>query len=227
MQYPYLVKEFAKQYFDPQIKRFILQNKNEDYEIVDEFKSKFPTEFVDFLDWSYNLLGKNEIEPIPTWYVMEYQGIVKNQWLIHFSNNAKNIWEEQKFKYGISDFDRLGYTTSYNLSAKEGSGFNFSYDIGDFEKYGRSSNKAGSWKYGKEAVLFKASGIKAYHYGDEEPQVIFDGKTAKDIVYLQNSGDWYVENKKINRIIYRAQTLPEVVKWVVNNFNQYKKVLLP
>jgi hypothetical protein len=227
-QHPYLVKSFAKQYFDPQIKKFILNHKGEDYEIVEEFENKFPTEFVDFLDWSGGMVQK--LNPIPTWAVMNYQGVIKNQWLIHFTDFAEDIWNVQSFKYGVSNLDDLGYTTSFTHASKKDGGYNFAYDIRDYAKYGRSSYKSGSWKYGSEAVLFKASGIKAYHYGDEEPQVIFVGNTAHDIVYMKynkTEGDWNIINSKTNKIIYRAQTLPDIVNWTVKNFNQYKKVLLP
>lgn len=228
--HPYLIKSFAKQYSDPQIKKYILNNQNEDWEIVEEFKSKFPEEFKDFLDWSYGQLSKNVINPLPTWYVMQYENIVKNQWLIHFSNYSEQIWLDQTFKFGISDLEKLGYTTAYTQESKKHGGFNFAYDIKDYAKYGRGSYRSGTWKYGDEAVLFKASGVKAHHYGDEEPQVIFIGNTAKDIVYLQHineESEWGVINSKKEKIIYRAQTLPDVVGWVISNFNQYKRVLLP
>lgn len=228
---PHLVKQFAEEYFDPQIKKFILQNEYEDYEIVDEFQKKYPNEFNDFLDWSHRQLVNGKIYEIPTWYVMRFQNIVKNQWLIHFSDNARQIWSDQKFTYGIptEDLDRLGYSTSYKMEYKKGGGFNFAYDINDFAKYGRSNYRGNSWKYGKEAVMFKASGIKAYHYGDEEPQVIFVGNSANSIVLLEynkSDGDWMVTSN-LNRIIFRTQTLSDLVDWVISNFDQYKRVLLP
>jgi len=225
--HPYLVKQWAKTYFDPQTTKFVLQNKNEDYEIVEELKAKFPAEFIDFLDWSYGQLSKNKIEPPPSWYVLQFQSIVKNQWLIHFSDTANQLWLDQTFKFGLENLENIAYSTSYTQEAKKYGGYNFAYDIKDFAKYGRSSYSSKGWKYGKEAVLFKASGIKAYHHGDEEPQVIFWGQTAKDIVHLQGGNDgWMVVNSRTNKMIYQNQ-LPDVVKWVVSNFNQYRKALLP
>jgi hypothetical protein len=227
IRYPYLVKEFGTTYFDPEVKRFIANNQNEDYEIVDEFKRNFPNEYIDFLDWLDHQLESNRLEPIPTWHVMQYTSMIKNQWLIHFSDDADDIWADQTFQYGLDDLNDIAYTTSYSKEAKATGGYNFAYDIIDYVKFGRSSYRSGDWKYGKEAVLFRASGVKAHHYGDEEPQVIFWGQTANDIVYLRNPDDWQVVNSKTHRIIFRAQTLPEVVKWVISNFNQYKNALLP
>lgn len=229
-RHPYLVKQWVEDdYFDPAVKRFVLNSSNEDYEIVEELKNRFPAEYIDFLDWAYSQLSKNKIDPLPTWYVVKFDSIIKNQWLIHFSDTASDIWAKQAFVYGVDDLEQLGYTTSYTQEAKKYGGYNFAYDIKDYVKYGRSSYRSGGWKYGKEAVLFKASGVKAYHYGDEEPQVIFWGQTAKDIVHLEYSSeaDWMVTNSKTQKVIYRAQTLPDVVKWVINNFNQYKRALLP
>ncbi len=228
---PYLVKLFAKDYFDIASRNFILQNKKSDIEIIKEFKQKFPAEFIDFLDWADGELYNNKrtVRVIPTCFAMRYEKVIKNQWLIHFTDWADKIWEEQTFKYGISDFNKLSYSSNYSNDLKPVSGgFNFAYDIIDYVKYGHSSYREGRWKYGSEAVLFKASGIKAHHLGDNEPQVIFSGNTAKDIVWLhQMDKEWMVTNPKKRKIIYRAQTLPEVVNWVINNFNQYKHVLLP
>lgn len=226
-QYPESVETFAHEYFDPQIQRFILNNKNQPYEIVSEFKQKFPQEYIDFLDWIYNQMIDGKLYPIPTWHVLEYQSTLKNQWLIHFSDNSNNIWLDQTFQYGLDDLSIIAYSTSYTKEAKKNGGYNFAYDVSDYIKYGRSSYRSGGWKYGEEAVLFKASGVKVYHYGDEEPQVIFWGKSAHDIVYLRKGEDWQTINSKTNKIIFRAQTLPEVVNWTIKNFNQYKNVLLP
>jgi len=205
----------------------------DDYEIIDQLKAEFPEDYTDFLDWSYSELTNNPTkvsEIIPAWYAMKYKNIVKNQWLIHFSDNADDIWTGQKFKYGLDDLYNLGYSSNFSQEAKKYGGYNFSYDINDFSKYGRSGFTQGKWKYGNEAVMFRASGVKVWHWGDDEPQVIFWGATATDIIYLRyNKGDtdWQVSHGKTGRIIYKAQTLSDVVKWIVANYNQYKSVLMP
>jgi len=164
----------------------------------------------------------------PSWYYMDFRSYIKNQWLIHFSDRADEIWRDQTFKYGMDDYTALGLTTYYKDEPKKFGGYNFAYDIADYARYGRSNYSGGRWKYGKEAVIFKASGVKVWHHGDEEPQVIFWGKTANDIVHLKQTdpGPWGVVNSKKGNNVFIGE-LPDVVKWVVKNFNQYKSVLLP
>ena len=227
---PYLINYWIEQNKRNDSKYIKMKDMMEDYEILELIQNNNPIDFKEFKDWAFNRLTQEQGTEIPSWNVFNYQGIVKNQWLIHFSDNANKIWRDQTFIYGIDDFNKLALSTQYTQESKQSGGYNFAYDIKDFAKYARSSYTSKSWKYGSEAVLVRASGVKAYHYGDEEPQVIFWGKTANDIVYLRynkGDGDWMVVNSKTNRIIFRAQTLPDVVKWVINNFNQYRNVLLP
>jgi len=164
----------------------------------------------------------------PSWFYMNFERYIQNQWLIHFSDAAAYIWADQQFKYGVDDYTTLGLTTYYRQSGKEFGGYNFAYDISDFMKYGRSHYSSGEWKYGKEAVMFRASGVKVWHHGDEERQVIFWGRTAKDIVHIQmtDPGPWGVVNDRKKNSIFIGE-LPTVVNWVIANFNQYRNVLLP
>lgn len=211
-----------------------LEDYNDGYEVIDYIHTKQPKIFKEFSTYVYKLFNsssnRNDLETgQPSWAYMDFKGYVKNQWLIHFSDAAKEIWKDQTFKYGIDDYTSLGLTTYHGNESKKHGGFNFAYDIKDFAKYGRSNYRSHSWKYGKEAVLFRASGVETWHFGDEEPQIIFWGKTAHDIVYLQyndDEGDWYVSDNN-SRTIYRSQTLNEVVNWVTHNFDQYKGVLIP
>lgn len=183
-----------------------------------------------FKQWSEFLLKKydenNYYDPgYPTWNYLSYQSIVKNQWLIHFSNQADYIYWDQKFNRGVYDHTRLGLTTQIPETEKDFGGYNFAYLLNDYERYGRDH---GRWKYGKRAVLFKASGIEVWHYGDAEPQVIFWGPSAFDIVLLKtdSSGDFYVQSNHEHNSPYHGD-LNNCVDWVVNNFDQYKKVLIP
>lgn len=203
----YHYSEIAKKY-----------NDHEEYEIPEMLQSDHP----DILyEW-----GKHVLEHIddfsqdrpgfPSWNHMDYANLIKNQWLIHFSDNAAKIVNDKKFKYLMGDYTQLGLTTMYKQDSfdKTDNGYGFAYALSDFVKY--SSNRNG-FKYGNEAVLFTASGIRVHHYGDEEPQVIFYGPTANNFVYLENTdGDWVVGDN-----IYQGD-LENVVKWVVKNYKQYK-----
>ena len=212
-----------------------ISDDEEALDAVERLYSKDRTKFNEFANHVYNLYSRGiiskdnlSISGYPTWQYMDFRGYVKNQWLIHFSDNAYDIWHSQTFKYGYDDFTALGLTTFLSKDIKKHGGYNFAYDTSDYLRYGRSSFRSGEWKYGKEAVLFRASGIKVWHNGDEEPQVVFEGRTAKDIVYIENTdpGPWGVTNSKLRRPIYIGG-INDVVVWVEKNFNQYKKVLLP
>jgi len=167
----------------------------------------------------------------PSWLHMNYEKVMKNQWMIHFTDDAYGV-ACSGFKYGMDDLTRLGLTTHFNDSAKPG-GYNFAYDLNDWERFA-----GGRWgfKYGKEAVLFKASGVKVWHHGDNEYQVIFAGNTAKDIVPLTEEGyygGWWANGiGKGGREEHDSEqgdgsfdSLSQAVDWVVANFGQYKKFL--
>lgn len=158
----------------------------------------------------------------PTFLHMDFTQIVKNQWLIHFTDSASDV-ASSGFQFGMPEPWALGLTTHLNESAKESGGYNFAYLLRDYNKYGSSR---GRWKYGKEAVVFRASGVEVYHYGDNEPQVIFDGSTAKDIIPIwHNEEGWTVSNKSTGGAFHASDDLDNVVQWLVNNYNQYKNVL--
>jgi len=172
-----------------------------------------------------NIQDKDDVsaEELPSWVYLDNPTLIKKQWLIHFSDSASDIAKEG-FKYGADSVDKLGLTTWLSSFDKANGGYNFAYTLNDFEKYGNNSNN--DYKYGKEAVLFISSGIKTYHWGDAEPQVIFWGKLAQDIVLLENNEDnWFITNTKNGNVIYQNKKLSEVVKWVETNYRQYRNVL--
>lgn len=167
----------------------------------------------------------------PTWCFMVNPQIVKNEWLIHFTGNANTV-ACRGFNYGMDDYTRLGLTTRYSLGQKPG-GYNFAYSAKGWEQYTRGEH---GFKYGKEAVLFRASGVRVWHEGDEETQVIFVGNTAQDIVPLTqggHDGGWWAngigkggrEEGNYKQGDGSFDSLSEAVKWVLQNFGQYKGLL--
>lgn len=182
-----------------------------------------------FSDYLYNKIMNNELpipeEEYPAWaYFDDNPILIKNQWLIHFTNNADSIAYEG-FKYGAEDISKLGLTTRLSEFDKKYGGYNFSYLLSDFKKYGIRNR--GGYKYGDEAVIFRASGIKLYHYGDEEPQVIFYGNTAKDIIAITkgDNSDYSIKSKD-DKILFENDDLETVVNWLIKNYNQYRKKLI-
>jgi hypothetical protein len=205
--------------FDDDIELIIWLEKN-DSDLYNEFAEyllhKIKTHKLPISDSEY-----------PAWvYFDNDPELIKNQWLIHFTKDAYGI-AENGFKYGVDDMTKLGLTIHLSEFDKKYGGYNFAYTLKDFEKYGSSSygdfSKSG-YKYGDEAVVFNASGIKVWHYGDGEPQVIFYGNTAKNIIPI-TSGEEYKFGVygKNGRLLYENDKLPKVVDWIKKNYEQYRK----
>lgn len=205
--------------------------KEDEYKLVEWLKKNRPDILKDFarrieseID-QYIDMGRGP--GFPSWKYVDFENYIKNQWLIHFSDHASDV-AYNGFKIGMQSLETLGLTTfwKHGSSEKKYGGYNFAYQIKDFERYGLDSRGTGTWKYGSEAVLFRASGVRVWHHGDEEPQVIFWGPSANSIVYLrQYNVSWYVENLKTGNTIYSNEDLSTVVDWVVANYNQYKSVI--
>jgi len=194
-------------------------------DIIDGKYKEYKKEFAEWLEYY------NSYSYIPTSSVMDYTKDINNGWLIHFSDNAWEIWQEG-FQYATYDIEKLGYSNAGSTKGKQNEGFNFAYNAeSNFVKH---AFVRGEPKYGKEAVMFRASGVQATHFGDEEEQVMFYNKDAKDIVYIQYS---YVENERScgdewclfgnnGQIVYHNEDIDEVVCWVMRNFDQYRKQLV-
>ena len=200
------------------------------YNIVGDYMDQFSDDIMQkfYIDaCSY----RSDDAGLPSFLFMDYDSMVKNQWLIHFTDDAHSI-SSNGFTQGVDDHMALGLTTHFDNSSKQHGGYNFAYLLSDFMSYGASSrNHSGGWKYGNECVVFRASGIKVWHHGDEEPQVIFYGNTATDIVPLtmgeyQSGEDEYTDGWCTPEDYYCHEDLEKVVDWVVNNFGQYRKHLV-
>lgn len=162
---------------------------------------------------------------LPAWsYFDENPKLAKNQWLVHFTNNADDI-ASQGFKYGVSDMTKLGLTTSLGEFEKKYGGYNFAYKLSDFRRYGYVRHDR--YKYGKEAVIFRASGLELWHHGDQEPQIIFYGNTAKDIIPITKGENfaWAIYSKITRKLIYEHDDLDVLVDWLVAHYAQYRKHL--
>lgn len=183
-------------------------------------------------DWSnadkltdlYTSEGFSE-EDMPTWRYLEKPTIVKNQWLIHSTkkDSAYSIFKDG-FIRGVGDHRKLGLTTWYDGESfeKQGSGYNFAYTPKDLKKYGLAGSGV---KYGDRNtfIVFRASGIRCWHNMDDEYQVIFNGKTARDIVpvFLDN-GKWTIFSKE-NEVLVALNSVTKVINWVSQNYSQYRK----
>lgn len=194
-----------------------------DYDLPDEIiygsLTNLKKQFIDFIiKNTYNLTDE-----LPAHQSFDEAIPVKNEWLIHFTDNALQI-AQNGFQYGTEDIDRLNYTNAGSIQGKS-KGYNFAYTINDYDRFYRGFH--GQPKYGNEAVLLQASGIKTWHYGDEEYQVIFWGQNAKNIIpIIQNSdGYWTILSSKTSNKLIEFENLEDIVNWVMNNKEQYRKHL--
>jgi hypothetical protein len=200
----------------------------ESYEKVEWLENNNPEAFKEFGDYVFNKYAHNEghskaqFDSDPK--------IVKNEWLIHFTDDPYNIWKKG-FTYGTDDMERLGLSTGFTKESKKGGKFAFAFRVKDYERY-YTGDRGRKFKYGKGAVVFQASGVLVFHYGDEEPQVIFDTSTAHNIMTIEidDENGPYVNGKK-GQLLFRSNN-PELneqerfeacVDWIVNNFDQYRK----
>ena len=163
---------------------------------------------------------------IPSWFYLHEPTLVKNQWLVHGTTRMDGRMMARKgFIKGIADPTKLGLTT-WMQGKKIGDGYNFAYTPDDFAKYGVDGVEL---KYGDGTFLiFRASGIRCWHNADDEYQVIFHGKTARDIVFVDEMMGTYTIHSKDGKPL--IQTKAEynndpnsIVDWVINNYEQYRK----
>lgn len=183
----------------------------------------------DFVLFIYNYFDSTMYETAPAWTSLSNPRIIKNEWLIHFSDNALKI-AENGFKHGTEELEKLAYTDAGNISNKPFEGYDFAYSIDDYANfYRRIGNKWSiSTRYGNEAVIFRASGVKLYHEGDQEEQVIFWGPSAKDFIYVErdDTNEWNLYSVKTRKLIYHSDDMEDITRWIEENYDQYRKHLI-
>ena len=206
-----------------------------DYENIDidgliKFMNEEPRSFEHIVRFfQTNIDGNN------TSQLMDYQKPLINKWFVHFSNNAVNIRMEG-FRYGNSDIEKLALTDAGSIKGKNYGDYLFAYEIDDVMKHAYS-NRGGSrnkFKYGDSVVVFIASGIKFYHHGDMEPQVVFDRKSPTGCFLVrkadperedERSDKWVIYGKKGTQLIPLAskEKFEDAMYWCETNYTQYKK----
>jgi hypothetical protein len=152
----------------------------------------------------------------PIFLFLEFEKIVYNSWMIHFTDDAFTVaWKG--FKKGVLDIEKLAYSKHLSEKRKPG-GYNFAFDVNNYKV-----------EHGREIVLFQATGVKVYHFGDMEKQIIFWGETAKNLVPIRKNTDidvWSVGENKHGYGLYKNESLDEVINWTIRNFNSYRKKLI-
>jgi len=188
----------------------------------------------------------------------------KNGWLVHMVSSYENAYDIMLngFQYGLTkgDMDKLNYSNKVPLEDKEGGNYSYAYDAEDIigDTYWQNDESTRDMFFSKEtntkfdgfvyrhavqvAIMFQASGVKAYHFTDRDEQVIFNNKTANNFVLLARIPKVIDNNNKVkysqrpydgkvylwsvvsndNKPIYQNESFTKVVAWVVENYSQYK-----
>lgn len=188
-----------------------LTNISDDVDFEDVLESNREL-IIAYGEWIEDNLSEYEhYDSIPSTYFMTSPKMVRDQWMIHFTNHPEEI-VKNGFR-GVRDISKLGMTTTLN-DQKFSDGFNFAYLLSD------------EWKsaYGKYQILFRASGVRVYHITDREYQVIFQGSSAKSMIPVlegkaKRHGIW---GKDRQELFFESDSLEAIVKWVKKNIQQYK-----
>ena len=136
-------------------------------------------------------------------------------WLIHFTD--ANPYDIIRTGFKGRDLDILGLTTHYKQGSRSGDlALAFEYD-----ELGREPSK-----YGKNAVMFQVKeSAKAWHWGDEEYQVIFPVEAAHNLHGLFRSdeeGDGWLELRDDEGDVVMNRRLDDLGDFV-KHFEKSKK----
>lgn len=124
--------------------------------------NKHPDIIKKYNDYAHNVTGQ-------TSECFSYNHTKINEWLVH-NTSEENVGGilNNGFLYGASR-NHLGWTGSGNKDDECGE-YGFAFPI----RQAPDPNYRGEMKYGTNSIVFIGTGVNAYHYGDEEDQVMFD-----------------------------------------------------
>ena len=173
--------------------------------------------------------------------------IVHDEWMVHFSDYADKIAKEG-FTKG-NDYEGNLKSATYQRGKTEG-GYNYAYLASDVIG-GKGYKFLDYLKERETPfVMFKGNGYRFHHNQDEEDQVVLNNIQKGTMVFVRRLYDqwcvlstanpnWKKRTKDINPksederfamynprniiegILYSDDDINKVIKWVVNNFDQY------
>ena len=174
--------------------------------------------------------------------------IVHDEWMVHFSDYADKIAKEG-FTKG-NDYDGKLKSATYQRGKTEG-GYNYAYLASDVIG-GKGYKFLDYLKERETPfVMFKGNGYRFHHNQDEENQVVLNNVQKGTMVFVRRLYDqwcvlstanpnWKKRTKDINPrpederfamynprniiegILYSDDDIDKVIKWVMNNFDQYR-----
>lgn len=168
----------------------------------------------------------------PTWMHISLEEPLKKQWLVHVTPiiNVKKI-KEQGFVKGITDTTRLAYTKVQKAEHK-GPGYSFAYTLQELLQYDRPKIFIDSYidtaAPAHAMVIFRAPGVKVYHEGDEEEQVIFRAEDATNLVAVKREYEVFLKKWRIDmsngRSVY-FKDWKQPLRWISSHYHQYRRLL--
>lgn len=222
-KYSYMVDDFFSEELDEDVPEKYVGM--EGYEVVETMEADGDPLFKAFCQWIMEKFnnGRSGMEyDRPAWSTFSEGELMRNQWLVHFtsSDNAHSIMRHG-FTKGVDDIDQLGWTTHLHDRAKQHGGYNFAYHWSDVRRYGSDG------KYGDTAVIFMASGVRAHHYGDEEPQFVFYGNTARhiNVIHKNRETDMWELEAKNGRVLVSKERIHEIVEWFITFHDRFRSIL--
>lgn len=195
----------------------------DDYEMAEALSEYFKTDLKPFCEDFIQYVTRYGDTEVPLFCAADFRREVHNEWLVHMtsSDNIPGLYKEG-FSYGV-DIDNLAYTPGIGTTNyKYGAGYDFAFDADEAS----IAEKSG---YGDCAVLFQASGIQIYHWGDQQYQVIFYGPSARNLIFLFQDDEtkmWYVDSEITGRRLVEFENLEFLVQWCISNFPQYHNHLV-
>ncbi len=198
----------------------------EDYGEMDPevFEKLDPEIQKDFQEWSDQYMMQHEPVRAGTHQFFDNQVkmLPRNTWLVHFTHHADDIYQ-QGFTHGTYDPYELGLTTHNSHESKKGGGYNFAF-VAD-SRYAENAGRLG--KYGPDFVMFQSAGVEAFHYGDDETQIIFWGPDVdrRHIAHATRNDDGTYSVLSKTGIVLRTGPYQTVVEWIKNHHRQYSNVL--
>ena len=139
--------------------------------------------------------------------------VKSTDWLIHFTK--ANPFEIIENGFKGRELDIIGLTTHYKEGSYPGS-LALAYKLEDIPPAYRASEFG---KYGKNAIIFKVKeGARAYHYSDEEHQVVFTASTAYSMYPVFDDGGDMLElyDPKKKQSVVKVERSHEGLEQIMN-----------
>jgi hypothetical protein len=188
---------------------------NEPEARIDQLSAKDAKDFKDYAIYFFS------DATAPSTAFFDYEGLVKrNTWLAHLTNDIEKI-KYDGLECGHDDMYTLGLTTHFiKKDCKPGWNFAFEANSRDLDRAIRQK------KYGEDIVLFQSAGVKAYHSGDEEHQIIFLGSRVEWFIPLHREGGntFRILSSHSDRVVVEGE-YDDVFGWVKKNYRQYFKAI--